>query len=200
MCPFPMQRSDAHNINASTTKCLMYWHSVDSVAVEWDTVYIISWWLQCLLNHDLSARLQSVSSIAMCQLSCHLSARLQCANSSVSSAATGQLKILHPVSSYKFFISAQHVAWAFPLGCRTAQVQQSVSFFSVWPPSRLKFMIQSRNLLANTLFPCRHGKSDWGLSLTVLASKPINSLRTFRVHGVELPCKHSMQYSSYHSI
>jgi len=34
MCPFPMQRSDAHNINASTTGCLVYWHLLVRVAVE----------------------------------------------------------------------------------------------------------------------------------------------------------------------
>lgn len=121
--------SQVHNINASTTGCLMYKHLLEGVVVESDTMSTLSvdshsvmiCQLGCSLsaqyvssavlcqlgcnmsaqlNCNVSAQLQSVSSAAMCRLRCTLSAQLPLVDSTVSSAANCQLNCRqHPVSS-----------------------------------------------------------------------------------------------------
>ena len=97
MCPLPTQRSDAHNINASTRECLMYWHLLVGVAVERDTMSPLS-----VHDHSVCSAMifqlgcglsaQSVRSAVLCQLGCHMSAQLNCNVSAqlhfVSSAVT----------------------------------------------------------------------------------------------------------------
>ena len=121
--------SQVHNINASTTGCLMYKHLLEGVVVESDTISTLSvdsnsvmiCQLGCSLsaqyvssavlcqlgcnmsaqlNCNVTAQLQSVSSAAMCRLRCTLSAQLPLVDSTVSSAANCQLNCRqHPVSS-----------------------------------------------------------------------------------------------------
>ena len=92
--------SDAHNINASTTGCLMYWHLLVGVAVERDTMSPLS-----VDDHNVCSAMifqlgcglsaQSVRSAVLCQLGCHMSAQLNCNVSAqvhfVSSVVTCQL-------------------------------------------------------------------------------------------------------------
>ncbi len=110
VCPFPMQRSDALNTNASTTRCLIYCHllgysgclmryhalSVDHHSVCSAMIFLVqsvSSAMRCLS----SAQLQCVSSAAICKLrlaqarfvklSRHLSAA-RCSQSAVNRSHT----------------------------------------------------------------------------------------------------------------
>ena len=93
--------SQVHNINASTTGCLMYKHLLKGVVVESDTMSTLS-----VDSHDLSAWLQSVSSV--CQLSCIMSTWLQYVSSAqlqcVSSAAICKLSCNVPAQVH--FVSS----------------------------------------------------------------------------------------------
>jgi len=90
--------SQVHNINASTTGCLMYKHLLEGVVVESDTMSTLSVdshsVMICQLGCSLSA--QYVSSAVLCQLGCNMSAQLNCNVSaqlqSVSSAAMCRLR------------------------------------------------------------------------------------------------------------
>ena len=79
-------------INESITGCLMYWHLLDRVPVEWGTMSLLSAddhgvcsVMICQLGCSLSAHLYHVnsavicqlSSIARCQLSCTMSAQMK---------------------------------------------------------------------------------------------------------------------------
>ena len=96
MCPLPTQRSDALNIDASTTGCLMYWHLLVKVAVDRDTMsplsvddHIVCSAMILQLGCGLSA--QSVSSAVLCQLGCHMSAQVHFVSSVVTCQLSCQL-------------------------------------------------------------------------------------------------------------